>query len=410
LAGVLIYDSVTWAKPVIPPLPGATPAVQIPVPTVGLVPLVPAGQQNFAMYVCGITPYDATHLGHAATYIFFDVVNRVARDSGLQVRFVENITDVDQPLFDRAKATDRNWQDLAREQVALFVSDMNALNVVPPDSFVWASDTVNPVISLIEDLIASGCTYRIGQNLYLDVSRATRIDSAKDLSSGELIELSRQRGGDPETQGKLGPLDPVIWRFGEEEPSWPAPFGQGRPGWHVECVAIANEEIGLPFDLQGGGEDLIFPHHQMCAATVQFWRDEPLAHHYLHTGLIWLGNEKMSKSLGNLVFVSRLLSDGVDPICIRLALLDREWGSDLQWSSDLLVAAEARLAKWREAASRPKVGDDTHHLARLRERLSQGLNLKSAVHCMDEWSRDCGDGDLFARASDALLGVRLTAC
>jgi len=360
------------------------------------------------MYVCGITPYDATHLGHAATYIVFDVLNRVARDSGLNVHFVENVTDVDDPLFERARLTNREWQEIASEQTTLFKSDMTALNVIPPDNLVWASDAIGPVIDLIDGLIEKGRTYRIDNKLYLDVAGASTIEAAQKLSDQELIDLVRQRGGDPDTSGKHGPLDPVVWVFGDSEPCWVAPFGTGRPGWHVECVAIANQEIGLPFDLQGGGADLIFPHHQMCSATAELWRSDTLARRYMHTGLIWLGDEKMSKSLGNLVFVSQLLADGVDPMQIRLALLDRDWRADLHWSDERLKDAEARLTLWQVAARGQKSGDDGEQLARLRSLLANGLDTEEALQTMDEWSRACTDGHLFASASDALLGVRLT--
>ena len=408
MAGVLIASALAWAEPVIPVLPRHPYEVRVPDSTGQLHPLVAKGTSTFSMYVCGITPYDATHLGHAATYIVFDVLNRVARDSGLNVRFVENVTDVDDPLFERARLTNRDWQEIASEQVTLFKSDMTALNVIPPDKFVWASDAICPVIDLIDGLIEKGRTYRIENKLYLDVSGTGTIEAAQQLSDQELIDLARQRGGDPDVSGKHGPLDPVVWVFSDSQPCWVAPFGTGRPGWHVECVAIANQEIGLPFDLQGGGADLIFPHHQMCSATAELWRSDTLARRYMHTGLIWLGDEKMSKSLGNLIFVSQLIADGVDPMQIRLALLDRDWRADLHWSNERLKDAEARLTLWQVAARSQKSGDDGAQLARLRSWLADGLDIEEALQAMDEWSRACTDGHLFASASDALLGVRLT--
>ena len=408
MAGVLIASALAWAQPLIPVLPRRSYEVRVPDSTGKLHPLVAKGTSTFSMYVCGITPYDATHLGHAATYIVFDVLNRVARDSGLNVHFVENVTDVDDPLFERARLTNREWQEIASEQTTLFKSDMTALNVIPPDNFVWASDAIGPVIDLVEGLIEKGRTYRIDNKLYLDVAGASTIEAAQKLNDQKLIDLVRQRGGDPDTSGKHGPLDPVVWVVSDSEPCWVAPFGTGRPGWHVECVAIANQEIGLPFDLQGGGADLIFPHHQMCSATAELWRSDTLARRYMHTGLIWLGDEKMSKSLGNLVFVSQLLADGVDPMQIRLALLDRDWRADLHWSDKSLKDAEARLTLWQVAARGQKSGDDGEQLARLRSLLANGLDTEEALQTMDEWSRACTDRHLFASASDALLGVRLT--
>lgn len=415
-----------WPRPEIPKLPGTGPTVLLPSRDGEMLPSVLPGREEVRIYVCGITPYDATHLGHAATYLLFDVLIRALLDSGLRVKFVENVTDVDDPLFDRAKATQADWQEIARDQTALFITDMTALRVIPPDSFVLTSEQMSQISDLVNRLVQQGVTYELDGRIYLDLGQLELLPMNQDLAMTDLIELLAERGGDPEKKGKRNPLDPIIWVKTQTDPNWPAPFGSGRPGWHVECVSIMESFLGFPVDIQGGGSDLEFPHHQMCASTVNRLSGVDLARHYVHSGLVYLGDEKMSKSRGNLVFVSKLLESGANPMCIRLALIDRDWQSSLHWSEESLVRAQKRLERWTLAACgdsdspQTEAGNSDYALAALREirgSLANGLNMVSAIQIADTWAGSLisepeslsitADKGLFRRVVDSLLGVKL---
>src|ERR1019366_8263481 len=301
-------------------------------PGVGLLPTVwdTATQSTMAVgtaagasiYVCGITPYDATHLGHAATYVGFDLLNRVWRDAGLAVDYVQNVTDVDDPLLERAAVTGETWQGLAAREIALFHSDMTALRVLPPQHYVGVVESIPTVVSVIQKLQADGAAYDVDGDLYFSVGSAADFGSVSPDDRAALPARFAERGGDPERAGMRDPLDSLLWRAERPgEPAWDTAIGRGRPGWHVECTAIALEYLDPPLDVQGGGRDLVFPHHETCAAQGAVLTGGPFARSYVHAGMVGYDGAKMSKSRGNLVFVSTLLSDGVDPMVIRLALL-----------------------------------------------------------------------------------------
>ncbi len=371
------------------------------------------------MYVCGITPYDATHLGHAATYLAFDLLHRAWLDAGQDVHYVQNVTDVDDPLLERATATGVDWRDLAAEQSALFSADMTALAVLPPREWVGAVESIPEVVTAVERLLALGAAYRVGTDVYFPVAAARGFGGVSGLDRDTMLALSAQRGGDPERVGKRDALDALLWR-GERagEPSWDGgPLGRGRPGWHVECVAIAATRLGAHFDVQGGGSDLVFPHHEMGAAHGEVLDGPPFAHRYVHAGMVGLDGEKMSKSRGNLVLVSRLRAHGTDPAVIRLALLAHHYRADWSWTAADLDAATARAATWRRALGAP--GPDAHQvLTAVRERLADDLDAPGALAAVDAWAARAargdaptvdGAGDLLAATLDALLGVQLQA-
>ncbi|MEO8283523.1 MAG: cysteine--1-D-myo-inosityl 2-amino-2-deoxy-alpha-D-glucopyranoside ligase, partial [Pseudarthrobacter sp.] len=328
----------SWTSRPVPVLPGTMPAIRLFDTALGREVGLPAsGEQS--MYVCGITPYDATHMGHAASYVAFDLLNRVWRDAGLKVAYVQNVTDVDDPLLERATATGVDWRDLAASQIDLFQTDMEALNVIAPDHYVGAVESVNLIVPAIERLLQLGLAYRVAGaagepdgDVYYDVEAAGKQSIAPDawtlgsisrLGEAEMLELFAERGGDPGRAGKRQALDPLLWRVARDgEPSWPGgELGQGRPGWHIECTVIAQQYLPAPFTVQGGGSDLIFPHHEMGAGHAYSLAGVPLAHHYAHAGMVGLDGEKMSKSKGNLVLVSKLRADGDEPAAIRLAIL-----------------------------------------------------------------------------------------
>jgi L-cysteine:1D-myo-inositol 2-amino-2-deoxy-alpha-D-glucopyranoside ligase len=390
------------------------------------------------LYVCGITPYDATHLGHAATYVAFDLLGRAWRDAGLEVRYASNVTDVDDPLLERATATGVDWRDLAAEQTALFAEDMTALAVIPPDVYLGAVETVPDVVAAVESMLAAGAAYRVPLeagagggdpslgDVYADLSVDAAFGAVSGLSREHMVKLFGERGGDPERAGKRDPLDPLLWRRERPgEPAWDGgTLGTGRPGWHVECAVIARDGLGLPFDVQGGGVDLQFPHHEMSTSHARVLDSGQAAQAHAHAGMVGLDGEKMSKSRGNLVLVSRLRGQGVDPMAIRLALLGHHYAADWEWTDADLADATERLARWRVATAPDAGPDATGTLAAVRAALAADLDAPRAVAAVDAWvtgradATSSGEGAaapddvpgapaLVAAAVDALLGVRL---
>ncbi|MCW2716167.1 MAG: cysteine--D-myo-inosityl 2-amino-2-deoxy-alpha-D-glucopyranoside ligase [Frankiales bacterium] len=371
------------------------------------------------LYVCGITPYDATHLGHAATYLAFDTLVRVWRDRGHQVDYVQNVTDIDDPLLERAVRDGEDWTAVAERETALFREDMAALRVLPPTSFVGAVEAMQEIAQFVERLVSAGAAYRLptpdgsGEDVYLSVEAAPHFGQVAHLGLDEMLVLSAERGGDPDRPGKKHPLDALLWLSARAgEPSWPSAFGPGRPGWHVECAAIAVRRLGAAFDVQGGGSDLLFPHHEMSAAHAEVATgDWPFAKAYVHAGMVGLDGEKMSKSRGNLVFVSRLRSAGVHPGALRLALLGEHYRADREWTDAALELGRRRLEAWREACSRERGPSGPDLLAGLRRALAEDLDTPSALRLVDAWCSAEGD-DVHAPAAvrdavDALLGVLL---
>lgn len=368
------------------------------------------------MYVCGITPYDATHLGHAATYLAFDLVQRVWRDAGLRVHYVQNVTDVDDPLLERADQIGVDWEALAHREIELFRADMTALRVLPPDDYVGAVESIPEIGKAVRRLLDNGAAYYVDQDVYFSVAATGRFGYESNYSREQMLALSAERGGDPDRPGKRDPLDALLWRAKRPgEPSWDTDLGPGRPGWHIECAVIALNRLGESFDVQGGGSDLIFPHHELSAAHAEALSDSfPFAQNYVHTGMIGLDGEKMSKSRGNLVFVSKLRGAGVDPMAVRLALLDGHYRSDREWTGGRLPAAERRLVRWRAAVARGSAPPAEPVLDLVRDRLADDLDTAGAIAAVDQWAADQPGRDanrdapaLVANLVDALLGVRL---
>jgi len=372
----------------------------------------------FSMYVCGITPYDATHLGHAATYLSFDLINRYLTLEHTNVSFTENVTDIDDPLLERASKNGVDWKKLADDQLTLFKNDMAALRVIPPDNLVKVTDSMELIQSFISKLQGNGYTYSVGSDLYFSVE-----SFLKDLpiTMEEALSIFSERGGDPQRPGKRHPLDPLLWLANKEgEPGWSSIFGFGRPGWHVECTAIAleyldREEKDFVIDLQGGGSDLIFPHHFMSAQLIKAATGREFAKFFVHTGMIGYEGEKMSKSKGNLVFVSKLLEEGIDPLVIRWALLKDHYQTDREWSKDLLMQASAEVELVRSALSKSEVIDPSRYLADISQAIANNLDTKAALELIINWSVESLNDDktsefvnsagLMSRGIDALLGL-----
>ena len=421
-----------WSAPTIPHVPGNAPILEVHDTSTGRVKdTAPAEKSDAAasMYVCGITPYDATHMGHAATYVTFDLLQRTWRDAGRAVTYVQNVTDIDDPLLERANATGVNWQDLAVEQTNLFRADMEALNVIPPEHYIGAVESIIWLVPLIEELVAKDLAYAVpGENgepdgdIYFDAVAAANESWELGTVSGydreTMLGFFSERGGDPQRPGKRDELDPLLWRVARTgEPRWDGgTMGEGRPGWHIECSVIARRFLPAPFTVQGGGSDLIFPHHEFSAGHAAALDGKALAEAYVHTGMVGLDGEKMSKSLGNLVLVSRLRAAGVEPVAIRTVLLGQHYRSDWFWTDELLSAAQDRLANWRNSIPNATLAEATATVTRIRARLANDLNAPGALAVLDAFSAQDPSDDLAARgtgaqlltdALDALLGLKI---
>ncbi|GAA1573055.1 cysteine--1-D-myo-inosityl 2-amino-2-deoxy-alpha-D-glucopyranoside ligase [Kribbella sancticallisti] len=403
-----------WTKPEIPVVPGPARRLRLyDTASAGLVEVPPAADGPARMYVCGITPYDATHMGHAATYVTFDLINRLWRDAGYEVAYTQNITDVDDPLLERAAATGVDWTELALSEIQLFRDDMTALRVIPPQDYVGVVESIDLVADAVGDLQRAGAVYDVDGDLYFAVKADPTFGSVSGYDVETMRALFAERGGDPDREGKRDPLDSLLWRHERPgEPAWDSPFGPGRPGWHVECSAIALRYLGMTFDVQGGGSDLIFPHHEMSASGAQVATGEhPFARAYVHQAMVGLDGEKMSKSKGNLVLVSKERLAGSDPMAIRLALLAHHYRTDWFWTESELLDAQERLDVWRGAITRGSGPDGAAAVDAVRAALTNDLDTVAALAAVDQWAETNGDDTsapaLVAQAVDALLGIKL---
>ena len=385
-----------WSSPDVPSLPVPGPVVRVhDTASNALVETRPEGPAR--MYVCGITPYDATHMGHAATYVGFDLLNRAWRNAGHDVTYVQNVTDVDDPLLERAEKVKVDWVELAERETQLFRDDMEALRVLPPAHYTGAVESIPQVIALIERLDEAGAVYRVEDDLYFSVTADEAFGDVSGLDRETMLEIFPERGGDPDREGKKDPLDCLLWRAERPgEPSWPSPWGPGRPGWHIECSALALRELGTTIDLHGGGSDLIFPHHECEAAQSEAATGEPLVRHWMHQAMVRMDGEKMSKSLGNLVFVSDL-SQVWDPRSIRLACLVHHYRDSWEWRDSLMPEAQERLTAWVAAGA----GDGA--LEQVRAALDEDLDTPAAIEAIDA---AVARGEGVDRAA-MLLGVEL---
>ena len=411
----------SWASVAIPPIDkrfSIPPLSLWDTARQGSFPL--AEKSLYRIYVCGITPYDATHLGHAATYLTFDLANRYLRARGAEVKFVQNITDIDDPLLERATRDGVDWRALAQSQIDLFRGDMVNLHILPPDHYIGVVEAMELVIDSISTLASRSSTYRVDQDLYFSVHADTSFGSRSHLSQEKMLEIFAERGGDPTREGKANPLDALLWLSHRDgEPSWPSPFGEGRPGWHIECCAIALHYLApdstqeTSIDIQGGGSDLIFPHHEMSAAQGKILQGREFASHYVHAGMIGLDGVKMSKSLGNLVFVSKLVASGVDPMAIRWALMESHYSTDRSWSDELLNEASDWIIRLRRALSMMETAPTDSVIEKIIQSQSNNLDttqslkeIKSWVSASEKGSQGGTPGEL-SRALDSILGLAL---
>jgi L-cysteine:1D-myo-inositol 2-amino-2-deoxy-alpha-D-glucopyranoside ligase len=405
----------SWPEPFVPSLINHDfPPLNIKDSSAGLIQFEKS--EDFRMYVCGITPYDATHLGHAATYLAFDLIYRYQFLSGKNIKFVENITDIDDPLLERANRDKVDWSALADSQINLFKSDMSALRVVPPEHFIKVTESLTIIEEFIKRLAKNGYLYEIENDYYFAVEQFL---ADLPIPVDEAVKVFSERGGDPHRVGKKHPLDPLVWSAHVgNEPGWESSFGFGRPGWHVECTAIAchylDENENNPIvSLQGGGSDLIFPHHFMSAQIIQAAYGREFSESFVHAAMISLDGEKMSKSKGNLVFVSKLLESGVDPMILRWALLRGHFQQDRAWSNELLEISTKEVELVRSALAQSEVADTKNVINSLIQDISNNLDTPSALDRLTKWANlsqsnpTVNQSGLMARAVDSLLGLAL---
>ncbi|MGF1598255.1 MAG: cysteine--tRNA ligase [Acidimicrobiales bacterium] len=362
-----------------------------------VVPFEPA--RVVTMYTCGITPYDATHLGHAAVYVGYDVLQRRLRDLGHDTRCVRNVTDVDDDLLRKARELDIHYLDLAAAETARFDDDMAALGMIPSWSEPRATSAIADIRGFIGMVLDRGHAYQAGGAVYFDVSSWPRFGEISGYDRATMLELAAERGGNPDDPNKRDPLDFVLWQpSAEGEPSWETQWGPGRPGWHIECSALALRELDTTIDLHGGGSDLIFPHHECESAQSEAATGQPFVRHWMHQAMVRMDGEKMSKSLGNLVFVSDLRQK-YDTRAIRLGIVANHYRTEWEWDDEIMPRAAARLERWLDAGS----GDGA--LDEVRAALDDDLDTPSAVQAIDA-AAEAGRG---VSTAALLLGIDLEA-
>jgi L-cysteine:1D-myo-inositol 2-amino-2-deoxy-alpha-D-glucopyranoside ligase len=366
------------------------------------------------MYVCGITPYDSTHLGHAATYLTYDLLIRRLEEMGHEVRMVRNVTDVDDSILPKARELGIPYLELAEAEIARFRSDMEALGMRPPIAEPRATETIDEIVSIVERLLDSGHAYLTHGTAYFDVSSFAGFGGVSHYSREQMVRLARARGGNPDDPHRRDPLDFVLWQPSlADEPAWRAPFGVGRPGWHIECSAMSMQELGPTLDLHGGGTDLIFPHHECEVAQSEALTGKPFVRHWLHSAMVAYEGEKMSKSLGNLVFISDLLKVA-DPRAIRLALMHHHYRSGFEWHDTDIQDGNALLHRLVAAAQRTSGPDPTPYAVRVRAAIDHDLDAPRALEALGELADAILSGGDDETAPDVLrelsklLGISLT--
>jgi len=347
------------------------------------------------MYTCGITPYDAAHLGHAAVYVGYDVLQRRLRDRGYHTRCVRNITDVDDSILGKARELGVHYLDLAAAETARFDDDMEALGLIPSWSEPRATSAIADIRGFIGMVLERGHAYQAGGAVYFEVSSVADFGSVSGYSREQMLDYAAERGGNIADPNKRDPLDFVLWQPSlDDEPSWETLWGPGRPGWHIECSALALRELGTTIDLHGGGADLIFPHHECERAQSEAATGEPFVRHWMHQAMVRMDGEKMSKSLGNLVFVSELRKEW-DPMAIRLMIIENHYRTGWEWDDTRMPRAAERLDRWRAS------GEGSGGLAAARAALDDDLDGPTAVTAIDV-AVAAGDG---VSEAAARLGV-----
>lgn len=304
----------------------------------------PLNPKKVLMYVCGITPYDTTHLGHAATYLFFDVVKRFLEYKGSKVIYTQNVTDIDDSILEKSKIVGEDWKKLGDYWTKRFLQDIEALNIMMPTHFVKATDSIPKMIKIVESLIVNRYAYVKNGNVYFEVSIFPKYGQLSKYNRSQMLLISKERGADPADPNKIDPLDFILWQKSlKDEPFWESPWGKGRPGWHIECSAMIAQYLGNQIDIHGGGHDLVYPHHESeIAQSESYTNSSPFVKYWMHIGMVNFLGEKMSKSLGNLILIKDLLKK-YTPNAIRWMLLSRNYRSPWEYNGDELKIAQQKV-------------------------------------------------------------------
>jgi len=383
----------------------------------------PVGDQ-VTLYVCGITPYDTTHLGHAFTYVVFDTLVRYFLFKGWPVRYAQNVTDIDDDILRQANQVGENWKALGDRWTRRFIQDLDALNVLRPTYYPRATQEMARIIDMTQALLDKGFAYERNGGVYFHVDSCLRFGQLSQIPRGEMLPIANERGNNPDDPNKRDPLDFVLWQAAKPgEPTWDSPWGPGRPGWHIECSAMSLHYLGETIDIHGGGGDLVFPHHECeIAQSEQYTGVEPFVRFWMHTAMVRHEGEKMSKSLGNLVMARDLLQT-TSPDAIRAYLLSHHYRAP--WSCDeaRLKQAAARVERYAAASQADPIAggdplDATLYHGRFMTAMDDDLDTPVALSVLDELAEvilaATGTQDLVAaqgilRALAGVLGLQLRA-
>ncbi len=383
----------------------------------------------FRMYVCGITPYDTTHLGHAFTFMYFDVLARYLEFLGHRTITVQNVTDIDDDILRRAKQVGMAWDELAQQEMAKYQADMQAINIRPPDYYPRATQEIAKIQEIVADLLAKGYAYERNGSVYYDIHHDPEFGELGHMDYPEMLSVANQRGNYPDDPNKRDPLDFVLWQAAKpDEPTWNSPWGPGRPGWHIECSAMSMRYLGNQVDIHSGGADLIFPHHTCEIAQSEHYSEvRPFVRYWFHVAMVRLGGEKMSKSLGNMLFIHDLIKT-YSADAIRIFLLSHHYRAE--WDADNADAelrdAEAMIARWQAALDTPPAGsasgeelDPLPYEAAFGDAMDDDLNTRQAIDDLDDLadaiSGTAQAGGAVSKAQVALrtlggvLGLRLAS-
>ncbi len=368
------------------------------------------------VYVCGITPYDTTHLGHAFLYVTFDVLIRHLEAKGWPVRYVQNVTDIDDDILRKSREVGEDWIALGNRWTRRFIDDLLALNVRPPDVYARATDEIRTIIDINSRLIDEGYAYAGGGNVYFRVSRDPDYGKLSQLTQAEMLPISAERGANPNDPNKEGPLDFILWQAqAPGEPAWDSPWGPGRPGWHIECSALSLHHLGAPLDIHGGGGDLVYPHHESEIAQSEHYTGGEFARFWVHCAMLRYQGEKMSKSLGNMVFARDLLKT-VSPDAVRLALLSHHYRDSWEYTdADLqravALAERLRLAGHAGGGSAGRSLSSVHtvgvhdYVTRFSAALDNDLDTPTALQVLDELASEVQSSRSSSEAIHQLAGV-----
>lgn len=354
----------------------------------------PLGGKTVKIYVCGITPYDTTHLGHAFTYISFDVLIRYLKFRGFRIIYTQNVTDIDDDILRKAEEERVGWKELGDRWTRRYLADMKSLNALKPDHYVKATDSIPMMIRIVDSLRKKGFAYENGGNVYFDVSMFKEYGKLSNFKHRQMMLLLKERGGNPDDPNKRNPLDFVLWQgWKKGEPYWETPWGRGRPGWHIECSAMIRQYLGEQIDIHGGGRDLIFPHHESeIAQSESFTGKAPFAKYFVHTGMVMHMGEKMAKSLGNLILISDLLKE-YSPNAIRWMLLSHHYRRVWEFDEDEIAEAEKIARKLRRSASlNGKSGINKSILREFAAVMDDDLDTPKALKLMEEAAENKENG------------------